>query len=50
MSVREWGLSMRASAPDDRSLALVLALGATSGVLLLPFAPVFAPPTIMSMT
>jgi len=38
-----WGLSLRASAPDDRSLALVLALGALSGAVLLPFASLVAP-------
>ena len=38
-----WGLSLRAGAPDDRSLAIVLALGALSGAALVPFAPLLAP-------
>ena len=43
MSGSAWGVSLRAGAQDDRRLALVLALGAASGVLMLPFAPRFAP-------
>jgi hypothetical protein len=38
----DWGLAFRRAGPDDRSLALVLALGAAAGLLLVPFAPVLA--------
>ena len=43
MSTLDWGVSFRAAGPDDRSLALLLALGALSAVAIAPFLPWLAP-------
>jgi hypothetical protein len=42
LSVAHWGVTFRRAEPSDRSLALVLALGAASALALLPFAARFA--------
>jgi hypothetical protein len=47
LSVAHWGVSFRRAGPADRSLAVVLALGAASALALLPFAArlaAFVPP------
>jgi hypothetical protein len=43
LSVAHWGVSFRRANPGDRPLALVLALGAASGLALLPLAARLAP-------
>ena len=43
MSTLDWGLTFRAAEPDDRGMALVLAIGALAAAALIPFVPWLAP-------
>jgi len=43
LSTLDWGLTFRAAEPDDRGMALVLAIGALAAAALIPFVPWLAP-------